>query len=155
MPLPRRVDGVRGAAPERFALGPFVERSGAAWMPAAERRGGRVFFDWRAGPTSVRSDPRRLAQAFANLLANAVEHGGGEIVVRGRPSRDGVRVEIEDRGAGARLPRRKTLARARASNRQACGRAGGRPAQRVRAPRRRARGGGRASRRPLALSDAA
>ena len=100
------------ARSERLALGPFVERSGAAWMPAAERRGGRVSFDWRAGNTAVRTDPRRLAQVFANLLANAVEHGGGEIVVRGRPSRDGVRVEIEDRGAGAR-PRQRKRARGR------------------------------------------
>jgi two-component system sensor histidine kinase MtrB len=100
--------GRRAAAcSQRLALGPFVERSGAAWMPAAERRGGRVTFDWQAGATSVRTDPRRLAQAFANLLANAVEHGGGEIVVRGRPSREGVRVEIEDRGAGGRSLRRK------------------------------------------------
>lgn len=93
------------AASERLALGPFVEHSGAAWMPAAERRGGRVSFDWRAGATPVRTDPRRLAQAFGNLLANAIEHGGGEIVVRGRPSRHGVRVEIEDRGSGARPSR--------------------------------------------------
>jgi two-component system, OmpR family, sensor histidine kinase MtrB len=105
--------GRRAAAlSEQLVLGPFVERSGAAWMPAAERRGGQVSLDWRAGGASVRTDPRRLAQAFANLLANAVEHGGGEIVVRGRPSRGGVRVEIEDRGAGPRPPSPK-LPRAR------------------------------------------
>ena len=98
-------------ASERVVLGPVVERSGAAWMPAAERRGGRVAFDWRAGAASVQADPRRLAQAFGNLLANAVEHGGGEIVVRGRPSRNGVRVEIEDRGAGR--PQRRKRARFR------------------------------------------
>jgi signal transduction histidine kinase len=92
---------------EVVALGPFVERSGAAWAPAAERRGGRVSFDWRVDATSVRADPRRLAQAFGNLLANAVEHGGGEIVVRGRPWRGGVRVEIEDRGSGVPPRRRK------------------------------------------------
>jgi two-component system sensor histidine kinase MtrB len=51
-----------------------------------------------------------MAQAFGNLLANAVEHGGGEIVVRGRPAQGFVRVEIEDRGAVIRLrprPRRR------------------------------------------------
>jgi signal transduction histidine kinase len=92
---------------DRLVLGPFVERSGAAWMPVAERRGGRVSFDWRAGATPVQADPRRLAQAFGNLLANAIEHGGGEIVVRGRRSGDGVRVEIEDRGGGGRAQRKK------------------------------------------------
>ena len=93
----RRSDG----HPARLALQPLLERSGEAWLPAAERRGGRVRLDWQAGATPVRADPRRLAQAFGNLLANAVEHGGGEIVVRGRRSTGGVRVEIEDRGTGA------------------------------------------------------
>ena len=86
----------------RVALDELVERVGEAWLPAAERRGGRVAFDWNTSGTDVRADPRRLAQAFGNLLANAVEHGGGEIVVRGRPSNGGVRVEIEDRGAARR-----------------------------------------------------
>ena len=83
----------------QLPLKQLVERSGEAWRPAAARRGGRVTFDWQAGPRSVRADQRRLAQAFGNLLANAVEHGGGEIVVRGRPWNGGIRVEVEDRGA--------------------------------------------------------
>jgi signal transduction histidine kinase len=93
--------GRRAASqPERLPLREIVERSGEAWRVAAERRGGRVAFDWRAPDgATVAGDSRRLAQAFGNLLANAVEHGGGEIVVRGRPSNGGVRVEVEDRGA--------------------------------------------------------
>ena len=86
----------------------LVERSGQAWQAAAERRGGRVAFDWRAADgTAVRADARRLAQAFGNLLANAVEHGGGEIVVRGLPSKGGIRVEIEDSGSPRRRAKRK------------------------------------------------
>jgi signal transduction histidine kinase len=84
----------------------LVERSGEAWQAAAARRGGRVAFDWPAGGESVQADPRRLAQAFGNLLANAVEHGGGEIVVRGRRSNGAIRVEIEDRGTAAARPTR-------------------------------------------------
>lgn len=76
----------------------LVERCSDAWRPAAERRGGRVLIDWQAGCRTIRGDGGRLAQAFGNLLANAVEHGGGEIVVRGRSVEGGVRVEIEDRG---------------------------------------------------------
>jgi signal transduction histidine kinase len=106
----RRADG----RPLRLALKPLVERSGEAWMPAAERRGKRVSFDWRAGASSVLADPRRLAQAFGNLLANAVEHGGGEIVVRGRPWEGGIRVEVEDRGAeGEPAPPTRTAGRGR------------------------------------------
>jgi signal transduction histidine kinase len=98
--------------PDRVDLRRLVQGSGDAWQLAAGRRGGRVTFDWRAGDASVRADRHRLAQAFGNLLANAVEHGGGEIVVRGRPANGGIRVEVEDRGgavqSGARTrPRRR------------------------------------------------
>ena len=102
--------GTGRRAPARAVEVPLkqlVERSGEAWRSAAARRGGRVAFDWQAGPAAVRADQRRLAQAFGNLLANAVEHGGGEIVVRGRPWNGGVRVEVEDRGAPPAARRRK------------------------------------------------
>ena len=80
----------------------LVERTSEAWRAPAARGGGRVLVDWQAGPAHVRADPRRLAQALGNLLANAVEHGGGEVVVRGRPSAGGVRVEVADRGLRGR-----------------------------------------------------
>ena len=89
--------------PEPLVLKQLLADSAEAWRPAAERRGGRVWFDWKAdGTRSGRSPP--LAQAFGNLLANAVEHGGGEIVVRGRPSAGGLRIEVEN-VAGARSRR--------------------------------------------------
>jgi signal transduction histidine kinase len=122
----------RRAAPQprRLPLREIVERSGEAWRAAAERRGGRVAFDWRAGDgATVAGDSRRLAQAFGNLLANAVEHGGGEIVVRGRPSNGGVRVEVEDRGAlpsGVRRNRSSRQGRGLAIATRAVEQAGGR-----------------------------
>ncbi|HYH58325.1 MAG TPA: HAMP domain-containing sensor histidine kinase [Thermoleophilaceae bacterium] len=82
----------------RVGLASFLERDVEAWRAGAERRGARITLDWQAGRAATHADPRRLAQAFGNLLANALEHGGGEIVVRGRPWRDGVRVEVEDAG---------------------------------------------------------
>ena len=91
---------------EDVSLRQLVERSGEAWQAAAGGRGGRVAFDWGADGEIVRADPRRLAQAFGNLIANAVEHGGGEIVVRGRRSNGAIRVEIEDRGTAAAMPAR-------------------------------------------------
>ena len=93
-----------GAAAQPVPLREMVERAGEAWRPAAARRGGRVVFDWPTGAAAVRADPRRLAQAFGNLLANAIEHGGGEVVVRGRPLPGAIRVEVEDRGASASDP---------------------------------------------------
>ena len=93
------------ARPGRVVLKQLVWQSSEAWRAAAARRGGRIVFDWQADGASVRADPRRLAQTFGNLLANAVEHGGGEIVVRGRQANGGIRVEVEDRGFTIRKPR--------------------------------------------------
>jgi two-component system sensor histidine kinase MtrB len=49
---------------------------------------------------SVESDRRRLERIVANLIGNALEHGGREVVVR--VGRDGVGafVEVSDRGPG-------------------------------------------------------
>jgi signal transduction histidine kinase len=99
------------AKPLRLAIKPLVERSAAAWLPAAQRRGRRLTFDWPGSASSVDADPRRMAQAFGNLLANAIEHGGGEIVVRGRPWEGGIRVEVEDRGSAASPSRRRRFGR--------------------------------------------
>ena len=70
----------------------------AGWRPA----GRPMRFHWDAGPAIVRADRRRLAQAFSNLLANAVEHGSGRVEVRGRRAGERVRVEISDEGPRGR-----------------------------------------------------
>jgi signal transduction histidine kinase len=113
--------------PEAVSLKELLAQSSQAWRPAAERRGGRVSFDWKDGGVSVHADRRRLAQAFGNLLANAVEHGGGEIVVRGRRSEGGLRIEVEDAGGGAspRAARRTRRGRGLAIAARALGHAGG------------------------------
>lgn len=119
----------RRAAPQPrpLDLRHLAESGSEAWRPAAARHGGRVLLDWDAGRPRVAADPHRLAQAFGNLLANAVEHGGGEVVVRGRRSADAVRVEISDRGPGdrpvaARAGRGRGLAIAKRAVEQAGGR---------------------------------
>jgi signal transduction histidine kinase len=86
--------------PRRLALERVVAGAASAWDAAARTAGGRVDLDWRAGPVSVRADRRRLAQAFGNLLANAVEHGGAEVRLRGVRAGRAVRVEVIDRGQG-------------------------------------------------------
>jgi signal transduction histidine kinase len=115
--------------PGSIDLKRLVHGSSEAWQAAAGRRGGRVTFDWRTRGADVHADRRRLAQAFGNLLANAVEHGGGEIVVRGRPTDGGIRVEVLDGGtpgqarARARAgPRGRGLAIATRAIEQAGGR---------------------------------
>ena len=105
----------RRARPQPRPLDPrvVVERTSEAWRAPARRRGGRVLVDWDAGARQVHADPGRLAQALGNLIANAVEHGGGDVTVRGRSARDAVRVEVSDRGDAPAGPRGPQTARGR------------------------------------------
>ncbi len=68
---------------------------------------GAAAVDWDAGRAVARTDPRRLAQALGNLVANATEHGRGPVVVRGRRAGARVRIEVVDRGPGIPAARRR------------------------------------------------
>jgi signal transduction histidine kinase len=68
---------------------------------------------WSGRPATVLGDRLRLAQAVGNLIANAIEHGGEVVEVRGRGTNDTVRVEVVDRGPGLRAPVSELAARAR------------------------------------------
>lgn len=96
------------ARAERVAVGALLARSCAAWAPAAERAGGRISFDWPdAADAGATADRRRIAQAFGNLLANAVQHGGADVAVSGRSVDGRLRIEVADRGRdGGAEPRR-------------------------------------------------
>ncbi len=52
----------------------------------------------------VRGDRVRLAQATSNLVANAIEHGSGAILLTARPLGDRVRIEVSDEGPGLPAP---------------------------------------------------
>jgi signal transduction histidine kinase len=90
-------------------LGDSVE----AWRAAAVAAGARIELHWSGAPARVRGDRLRLAQATGNLIANAVEHGGGAIVVRGRAERVSVRIEVVDGGPGLPAPVAQLTRRAR------------------------------------------
>jgi two-component system sensor histidine kinase MprB len=86
------------ARPVALPLERVLRGAAAGWRPA----GRPMRFRWDAGPAVVRADRGRLAQAFSNLLANAVEHGSGRVEVRGSRSGERVRVEISDEGPRGR-----------------------------------------------------
>jgi signal transduction histidine kinase len=71
-------------------------RATAGWRAT----GADVRFDWRAGRAAVHADGARLSQALGNLLSNAIEHGGGQVELRGVRAGGRVRIELTDSGAG-------------------------------------------------------
>jgi len=71
----------------------------AARVEAAHRRV-RLELTWSGGPATVWGDRLRLAQATRNLIANAIEHGGEPVEVRGRVNGTSVRIEVTDGGPG-------------------------------------------------------
>ena len=57
-------------------------------------------FEWEGPPLTTQLDRRRFAKALGNLLANAAEHGAGDIRVMGRAHKGGVRLQVRNRGRG-------------------------------------------------------
>ena len=60
-------------------------------------------FEWDGGPVPASLDRRRFAKALGNVLANAAEHGSGDIRVTGRAHNGGVRLQVRNRGRGLRI----------------------------------------------------
>lgn len=79
--------------PVRAALGQITGSLEDRWRFAGVRVSAPL-----AG-RSVEGDPVALGAALDNLVANAVEHGGGEVSVRALPSRSSVRFEVRDDGS--------------------------------------------------------
>jgi signal transduction histidine kinase len=77
-----------------------------AWRAPAAARGAALALQWSGAAAHVWGERLRLAQATGNLIANAIEHGGGEISVRGSlaPERKCVRIEVVDAGPGLPAP---------------------------------------------------
>lgn len=85
--------------PEAIELGALLEDTVGAW-----RAGGREVRLDPVPETWLVADRARLARAVANLVANAVEHGEGAVVVRVRPAADWLAIEVADEGAGLPAP---------------------------------------------------
>jgi two-component system, OmpR family, sensor histidine kinase BaeS len=68
---------------------------------------------WAGQPAIVAADRVRLGQAAGNLIANAIEHGGGVVEVRGGFADDAVTVEVLDDGPGLQVPVAELIRRPR------------------------------------------
>ena len=94
-------------------LGELLEDAGSVWELLAAHRGVDLVVETPARPLVVRADRLRIAQALANLVANAVEHGGGEVRVRARAAAARARIEVTDGGPGLPAPLAELVAAAR------------------------------------------
>jgi signal transduction histidine kinase len=99
---------------EELDLGAVAAECVAARRVAAEHGGAELRLEWPDAPTTVLGDRVRLAQMVGNLLANAIEHGGGLVEVCGRIEAGAVRLEVIDGGPGLPAPVAELAARARA-----------------------------------------
>lgn len=70
------------------------------WQDVAAARGATLTLQPGVGTAVVHADALRISQATSNVLANAIEHGGGAIAVRTVLVGDRVRVEVTDGGPG-------------------------------------------------------
>jgi two-component system, OmpR family, sensor histidine kinase MtrB len=81
-------------------IGKLVRRRAAAWDRLAVMPGGRVELHWPLGPTLVRAPSERICRALDNLIANALEHGGGRVRVEGALEGSLLQITVSDRGPG-------------------------------------------------------
>ena len=109
----------RAHAAPALPLEDAVRAAAAGWEPVAAALGRRVAVEWEAGSAAAAIGLGRLAQAVGNLLANALEHGHGDVTVCGHAAGDVIAIEVLD---GARADRGHGLAIAA----RAAERAGGR-----------------------------
>jgi signal transduction histidine kinase len=95
-----------GRARHEVDVAELLADSVEAWRAPAAARGVAVALEWTGVRGRVWGERLRLAQATGNLIANAIEHGGGQITVRGSlaPERHRVRIEIADAGPGLPAP---------------------------------------------------
>jgi signal transduction histidine kinase len=105
---PRRLRGV-----EAVDVGELLRDSVEALRPAAQARQASVRLLAHGQRAQVWGDRLRLAQVTGNLIANAIEHGGGAIDVTQVTEPERVRIEVIDDGPGLRAPVADLARRAR------------------------------------------
>jgi signal transduction histidine kinase len=103
--------GRDGRRRETVDVGRLLADAAPAWRALGTRHGSTLSVE----PASARvaGDPLRIAQACANLVANAFEHGGGSVHVRASTAGGHVRVEVYDDGPGLPAPVSALVAAAR------------------------------------------
>jgi signal transduction histidine kinase len=85
-------EGAERASAQKVDLPGLARAASQPWAGTA--------FEWEGPPLTTELDRRRFAKALGNVLANAAEHGSGDIRVTGRAHDGGVRLQVTNRGRG-------------------------------------------------------
>jgi two-component system, OmpR family, sensor kinase len=97
--LARSADGRLPIRPEPLAVRPLLDATRHRFVDRAAERGRAIRVE-APEDLVVLADELRMRQALANLVDNAVRHGGGEIELRGRGTPEGVEIDVTDHGGG-------------------------------------------------------
>src|SRR4051812_7978578 len=97
-------------------LSGLIEEAVRRWRNAALLGGCELEVRWVGDEAFVRGNRFELAQALDNLLSNAIEHGGGKVMVGGCCHNGWVCVSVCDSG-GSSVPRRAPRRRLRRGGR--------------------------------------
>jgi signal transduction histidine kinase len=81
---------------------PLLDSAVGRWQARAALAGGSLSLCWQAGEAMIVGDRREVAQALDNLIVNAIEHGGPEVVVEAQTRSGRLRVAVVDSGRAAR-----------------------------------------------------
>jgi signal transduction histidine kinase len=101
--LDREINGEAIERPRmRFPAERLLDAAVARWTERAALAGASLELRWSAGSAAIECDRCRLAQAFDNLIVNAIEHGGSEIQVEARVRGRWLRVAVIDSGPARR-----------------------------------------------------
>jgi signal transduction histidine kinase len=92
----------------------LLAESVEAWRGVAAARGAALELARAERTAWVIGERLRLAQSTGNLIANAIEHGGGRVEIRCRVGAEHVRVEVIDGGPGLPAPMAQLIRRPRA-----------------------------------------
>ncbi len=99
--------------PEPVDVGALLRRQTDSWRRVAEARGRRLVLREPGVELVAHADRLRLAQATANLVGNALEHGDGRVDVVVARFGGRITVEVTDEGSGLPAPLSVLTARAR------------------------------------------